>query len=86
MGGIYWSVRLPVRGPPATGRFRQKSIVARARSSPVRRPIARARSSPVRGPPERGATEDEAEEEEKWRKSSTRGGRRSSDSSGDAVE
>ncbi|RRT70874.1 hypothetical protein B296_00027137, partial [Ensete ventricosum] len=27
MSGIYRSVRLPVRGPPATGRFRQKSAV-----------------------------------------------------------
>ncbi|RRT64953.1 hypothetical protein B296_00040847, partial [Ensete ventricosum] len=26
-GGTYWSVRLPVRGPPATERFRQKSTV-----------------------------------------------------------
>ncbi|RWV99995.1 hypothetical protein GW17_00037064 [Ensete ventricosum] len=27
MGGTYRSARLPVRGPPATGRFRQKSTV-----------------------------------------------------------
>ncbi|RWW70472.1 hypothetical protein BHE74_00021851 [Ensete ventricosum] len=27
MGGTYRSVRLSVRGPPATGRFRQKSTV-----------------------------------------------------------
>ncbi|RWW52448.1 hypothetical protein BHE74_00041123 [Ensete ventricosum] len=27
MGGTYRSARLPVRGPPATGRFRQKSAV-----------------------------------------------------------
>ncbi|RRT35162.1 hypothetical protein B296_00045554, partial [Ensete ventricosum] len=27
MGGTYRSVRLPVHGPPAIGRFRQKSIV-----------------------------------------------------------
>ncbi|RRT44631.1 hypothetical protein B296_00008250 [Ensete ventricosum] len=27
MGGTYRFARLPVRGPPATGRFRQKSIV-----------------------------------------------------------
>ncbi|RWW61846.1 hypothetical protein BHE74_00031125 [Ensete ventricosum] len=27
MGGTYRSVRLPIRGPPATGRYRQKSIV-----------------------------------------------------------
>ncbi|RZS02744.1 hypothetical protein BHM03_00032814, partial [Ensete ventricosum] len=27
MGGTYRSARLPVSGPPATGRFHQKSIV-----------------------------------------------------------
>ncbi|RWW01652.1 hypothetical protein GW17_00035294 [Ensete ventricosum] len=27
MGGTYWSARLPVRGPPTTERFRQKSTV-----------------------------------------------------------
>ncbi|RWW12069.1 hypothetical protein BHE74_00044877 [Ensete ventricosum] len=27
MGGIYWSVSLLVRGPPATERYRQKSTV-----------------------------------------------------------
>ncbi|RZR93320.1 hypothetical protein BHM03_00021790, partial [Ensete ventricosum] len=27
MGGTYWSVRLPVCRPPATGQFRQKSTV-----------------------------------------------------------
>ncbi|RZS00987.1 hypothetical protein BHM03_00030777, partial [Ensete ventricosum] len=27
MGGTYRSARLPVRGPPATGRFHQKSAV-----------------------------------------------------------
>ncbi|RWW18853.1 hypothetical protein GW17_00017131 [Ensete ventricosum] len=26
-GGTYWSARLPVRGPPATERFRQKSTI-----------------------------------------------------------
>ncbi|RRT43949.1 hypothetical protein B296_00054759 [Ensete ventricosum] len=44
MGGTYWSVRLPVRGPPATGWFGQKSTVGdRFRPSVVdfsrRRPI-----------------------------------------------
>ncbi|RWV78995.1 hypothetical protein GW17_00059940 [Ensete ventricosum] len=28
MGGTYWSARLPVRGPPTTGWFRQKSTVS----------------------------------------------------------
>ncbi|RWW57527.1 hypothetical protein BHE74_00035676, partial [Ensete ventricosum] len=28
MGGTYRSARLPVRGPPTTGWFRQKSAVA----------------------------------------------------------
>ncbi|RWW86183.1 hypothetical protein BHE74_00005051 [Ensete ventricosum] len=27
MGGTYWSVRLPVCRPPATGQFRQKSTI-----------------------------------------------------------
>ncbi|RRT42612.1 hypothetical protein B296_00057010, partial [Ensete ventricosum] len=26
-GDTYWSARLPIRGPPATGRFRQKSTI-----------------------------------------------------------
>ncbi|RWW80604.1 hypothetical protein BHE74_00011040 [Ensete ventricosum] len=60
MGGTYWSVRLLVRGPLATGRFRQKSTVGgrlrkkegriRGKEEKKKRRIPRSRTVLTRAP------------------------------------